>query len=147
MLEIVGDLWYFRGWGYWICVPTNGIIKKDGSNVMGRGLALQTKQRFPGFDKKLGQAIKEIGNRPLAFTGQKIITFPVKYHWSDKADLNLIRDSATALVELVDKHSFDAPFYLPRVGCGNGKRKWDTEVYPILNSILDDRFVIVKLGE
>lgn len=145
MLNLKGNLWYFHNWGYWIVIPTNGFVKNDGSAVMGAGLAKQALKRFPGIDKKVGQAIKKLGNRPVAFGNQRLITFPVKHHWAQEADIELIRTSAELLVELVDKHELDAPYYLPRVGCGNGKKIWDTEVYPVLKGTLDDRFVVVEL--
>lgn len=145
MLQLKGNLWYFHTWGYWIVIPTNGFVKNDGNAVMGRGVARQATKHFPGIDKKLGQAITEHGNRPIAFSNQRLLTFPTKHHWVQEADIELIGTSAELLVELVDKHKLAAPYYLPRVGCGNGKKKWETEVHPVLKEILDDRFVVVEL--
>ena len=147
MVNLRGNIWYFHNWGYWIVIPTNGFVKNNGDAVMGRGVALQATKRFLGINKKLGQAIKKVGNRPVAFSGQRLLTLPTKHHWTQEADTELIGTSAELLVELVDKHKLDAPYYLPRVGCGNGKRKWETEVHPVLKEILDDRFVVVELGK
>ena len=45
-----------------IVITTNGFVKKNGECVMGRGIAQQTRDKFPGFAKKLGTAIKDAMN-------------------------------------------------------------------------------------
>jgi hypothetical protein len=147
LLGLNGNLWYFHGQNYWIVIPTNGTVKRDGSCVMGRGLAKDLKRRDPNFPYVLGSMLQDHGNHVFAFPTPKIFTFPVKHHWKEKADLDLIQSSAVELLCLVDKHNLDGPFYLPRVGCGNGKRDWDTDVKPILKNILDNRFVVVRYKE
>ena len=40
MKEVKGDIWNFYNKGYWIVIPTNGTVKRNGEAVMGRGVAL-----------------------------------------------------------------------------------------------------------
>ena len=135
MKEIEGNIWKFYP-EYEIVIPTNGTVKRDGSCVMGRGLALQAKKRFPELPFDVGNYILKFGNNTHRFAKYSIITFPVKHSWHEKADLNLIKESARKLVIMV---SWEV--YLPEVGCGNGGRIWE-EVKPILSE-LPDNFTVV----
>ena len=86
MQEIVGNLWNYHKKGFWIVVPTNGIVKEDGEAVMGRGLALQAKVKFPEMPSELGMSLKECGNEICLFYKYHIITFPVKHNWWEKSN-------------------------------------------------------------
>jgi len=146
MREEQGDIWEAYNAGLWIVIPTNGDWRKDGACVMGRGLALQTKERFPCFPYDLGERLREYGNVVFTFQRYRIITFPVKHHWNEMADLHLIEESAKALQEIFKYNlsGIPTPIYLPRVGCGNGKLDWKN-VKPILEATLDNRFIIISL--
>ncbi len=72
-----------------------------------------------------------------------LVSFPVKHAWDQRADLDLIRQSAYELVVLTEKYGWKKVL-VPRPGCGNGQRKWH-EIKPILAPMLDDRFVVVTL--
>lgn len=129
---------------------------------MGRGLALQAKQKFPGIDVVLGKRLRDRGNRVLTLHLQigpekigiypkevAILSFPTKNDWRDPADLDLIVQSCRELhlmweeSQLVRKQT--KTVVLPRVGCGNGRRSWD-EIKPILQKELpEDSFVVVSL--
>lgn len=132
-----------------LCITTNGYVKGNGEAVMGRGCALQAKTRYPDLPELLGANIKLTGNITRIFEpgvtpdlkGQ-LCSFPVKENWWEEADLELIEKSAKDLVGLTNYFGF-ARVYLPRPGCGNGKLDWDTQVRPILEPLLDDRFIIV----
>ncbi len=146
MKIINGDIWYFRGQGYPIVITTNGSIKKNGECVMGRGVALDMKERYPTFPTTLGRAIKDHGNRLFYWPAYNVITYPVKYYWNDaEASWALIQYSAKQLVEVSDKFNLDR-VYLVKPGCGCGKLRWE-EVERIIGPILDDRFTIVNLEE
>ena len=148
MLEVVGDLWEFHKAGEWIAITTNGDVNKNGEAVMGRGVALQAKKKLPFLAADLAQCLFEGGNYPYAFRDINIVTFPVKRHWFEKADLKLIVMSAQILVALLDGKTYDfhpERLYLPRPGCGNGRLDWRA-VKPLLEPIFDDRFTIVNYG-
>ena len=144
MKLIKGDLWTFHDAGEFICVTTNGFVKANGCAVMGRGTAIQCVKRYPEAPKKLGDMILRHGNVVSPFLSErKILSFPVKNNWWEKADLELIRKSANGLSMLVDIWSIER-VYLPKPGCGTGQLLWK-DVKPILTSVLDDRFVVVEL--
>lgn len=145
MKEVNGDLWDSNA--DIIVITTNGATRKDGAAIMGRGVALQAKQRYPGIEHKLGSLIRENGNHVDIIIGGtlKIVSFPVKHHWREKADLKLINQSVLELIMLVDRLRLAASFTyivaLPRPGCGNGRLRWE-DVRSIIRPILDDRFTI-----
>lgn len=126
------------------CVTTNGHVTGKGACVMGRGCALEAKRMIPGVEYRLGRLISEHGNRPMRlcrFRGADLASFPVKHHWKEAADPELIERSARSLVELVQKFGYRCVI-LPRPGCGNGSLSWE-RVRPILAEVLDERFTVV----
>src|SRR5947209_19743801 len=90
-----------------VVITTNGYVDQAGKCVMGKGTAQQARDRFPGIDKRLGDLIRQYGNR--VFRVQKvslfgrddvwIISFPVKPDvgpngepgWLCRADIEVIR--------------------------------------------------------
>jgi hypothetical protein len=142
MKEVTGDIWDYYDKGNWVVITTNGTVKANGEAVMGKGIALQAKQRFPEFPKILGGFITRNGNRPHPFRLIRIITFPVKYYWAQKADISLIEDSCMELVEGMKLLALEV-VYMVRPGCGVGGLVWK-DVKPILEKYLDDRFIVVE---
>lgn len=129
-----------------VCITTNGIVKRDGKAVMGAGIAKQANDLY-FLDEELANHLLSSGNVPHIFAKKgrnncHLISFPTKYNWRDNSDLNLIARSAQLLVELVTRRNITA-CYLTPPGCGCGKLDWETQVKPVLEPILDDRFVIV----
>lgn len=139
--EIEGNIWDYHKQGHWIVITTNSFVKKDGACVMGRGVALQAKLKFPSLPYHLGDYIKKFGNHVTLQPDCHIFTFPVKHNWWEKADLELIEQSCEELVDVAD--AFVPPFYMVRPGCGNGKLNWK-DVKSILEKYLDDRFIVVE---
>ncbi|AEG14510.1 hypothetical protein Desku_0911 [Desulfofundulus kuznetsovii DSM 6115] len=127
-----------------LVITTNGSLNKRGECVMGRGIAREAKERFPELPRVLGDRIKQQGNRcfMLGKWGDYVlVSFPVKHRWYEKADPELIRKSASELVEIAGTCGFEE-VYMPRPGCGNGRLSWEGEVRPLLRGVLDDRFVV-----
>ena len=147
MKEAFGDLWKFHRQGHWVAITTNGVINRAGKLVMGRGTAAQAKVLFPNIDQTLADVIRRRGNVPVFLHRLRIATFPVKHHWYQPADLDLIRDSATTIQQTwgynIPGVESDTPLYIPRPGCGNGRLEW-SDVKPVIEEILDDRFIIVE---
>lgn len=152
MIEVVGDLWDYPA--DWRCITTNGFVKKNGECVMGRGCAYEATQRYHGLAKRLGQDILQDGNYLRVYRDLELIAFPVKHHWYEKADPELIQRSAQELgvfvKDILDEYDYilgidDAPptFLLPRPGCGNGGLKWE-EVKPLLIDLPDNVKVITR---
>ncbi len=137
-----GNLWDFHSLGP-VCITTNGIIKKDGTLVMGAGIALQAKQRFPDVPAKLADAVRKHGNHAFFLLKEIMFSFPTKHDWRDKTDIDLIAKSCRQLVDLTDRMAFKYVF-LHKPGCANGQLDW-AEVNAVISSILDDRFTVVSL--
>lgn len=135
------DVWHGYNNGDFIVVTTNGFVKRNGEAVMGAGIALQAKTRFLGMAYAVGQAIAKNGNIPLVNVKYRIITLPTKKIWTENSDLELIENGLQTLVKIVTELELDR-VYMPRPGCGNGKRDWDSEVKPICEKYLDSRFII-----
>jgi hypothetical protein len=151
MQEHFGDMWDLEADVY--VITTNGTVKKDGTAVMGRGCALEAKERFPGIDLHLGNSIKRYGNVPILIgtdiTGSSvgIVTLPVKHEWYEQADLELIKRG----IEEFSRAARDLPLTaeriaMPRPGCGSGQLNW-RDVRPVIEPLLDDRFIVCHKEE
>lgn len=146
MLEIRGNIWDYHQKGEWVVITTNGSIKQNGQAVMGAGVAKQAARRFPSLPNRLGFAIRFFGNNVVMFTDLKIATLPVKVNWMNSANINLIVDSIQELVRRVTDLEIEK-IYMVRPGCGNGQLDWETQVKPEIKPFLDNRFIIVEVGE
>lgn len=149
MLEVTGNLWThpadFR------VITTNGAVRRDGCAVMGRGCAREAAIYYPKLPRLLGDRITRLGNRvhffsdleinartTTVFTRRGLFTFPVKHHWKDRADLDLIRSSVESFArQLLES----AVYVMPRPGCGNGHLCWEA-VRPFLVDLPDNVHVI-----
>lgn len=145
MLELTGDIWEQHEAGNWIVITTNGDVNSRGEAVMGRGVALQAKQRLWRLARSLGTNLKPPdSNHVMVWPDYRIVTFPVKHHWHERADLELIERSCLELVgNMSIYHLPPPPVYLVRPGCGNGGLDWAV-VQPVVDCYLDDRFVVVE---
>lgn len=150
MIEVKGNLWKLRpdeGPALKL-ITTNGQTRQDGACVMGRGCARQARDMLPGIDYKLGELLRKYGNRVFRLAalpdGCDLGGFPVKNHWKDYADPELIERSAHQLVEIAERFSYKA-ILLPKPGAGNGGLDFDSQVRPVLEEILvEDRFRIIS---
>jgi Macro domain len=132
-----------------ICFTSNGVVKTDGSLVMGAGNALAFKNKFPGIDKRAGQQVREFGNHvnSIFVVGPNltwVLSFPTKNHWRDQSDIELIKRSAHELME----HSSGLGWkniYLPAPGIGHGGLSWAV-VKNAIESIFDDTIIITFLN-
>jgi len=141
MREVSGDLFYHEGDA--LVITTNGVVRKDGACVMGRGVAQQAAVRWPRLPFTLGAFIKRGGNHTRitgVWDSWQIIALPVKERWREPADPILIERSLDELVRVVGYFGYK-DVALPRPGCGNGELKWE-DVRPLLVERLDDRFVV-----
>ena len=148
MIEVTGNLWTFPADVR--VITTNGTVKRNGECVMGRGCAAEAKQRWPDVPTWLGDHIKLRGNECHVVCDANhdqwnepfsLVAFPVKHHWMQKADMQLIEQSARLLVNITDAMAYNV-VVMPRPGCGNGHLRW-TDVRPVLVPILDGRFHVI----
>ncbi len=148
MKTLRGDLWSLHAEGHWCCIPTNGTVKGSRELVMGRGVAKDAAIRFPWIPLALGDVVEKSGNKVVLLPSARLISFPTKNYWRNPSCLKLIENSALQLLDCwpIITNAFTPaplPVCLPKVGCGLGGLSWDSEVYPLLNQILDDNFIAV----
>ena len=145
MQEIKGNIWDYHKKGYWIVITTNGNVKTNGEAVMGTGVALQAKQRYPGLLTVLGKKIGRYGNVPFILPDFRIVTLPVKHDWRERANAQLIEDKIAELEKAWTLWDDQISLYMVRPGCGAGQLDWK-DVKPILEKYLDNRFIVVERG-
>lgn len=111
--------------------------------VMGKGIALMFKEKFPLNYKLYKQACSQkavqVGQvfvtRNPEFSNPKwIINFPTKEHWRGKTKLAWIESGMDDLVRVVRELEITS-IAIPPLGCGNGGLDWD-QVRPIILSKL-----------
>jgi O-acetyl-ADP-ribose deacetylase (regulator of RNase III) len=109
--------------------------------VMGKGLALQFKQRYPdnyaayrqaclSGQLRMGQVL--VYQRLGADNPRYIINFPTKAHWKDRSTIAHIRVGLAALSAQLLKHGIRS-VALPALGCGLGGLAWDMVHREIIN--------------
>ena len=134
------DIWSLADRADAICITTNGLTKANGEAVMGKGIALQARQRFPGIDRVLGDHLRYNGNIPgIIKVNPTIVSFPTKNDWRDKSDLDLIEKSAKFFAAMIEKHGWHK-VVMPKPGCANGGLRWP-QVEPIIDRWLPSVFI------
>ncbi|MGV3612250.1 MAG: type II toxin-antitoxin system antitoxin DNA ADP-ribosyl glycohydrolase DarG [Fluviicola sp.] len=100
--------------------------------VMGKGIALQFKERFPMNFKIYSQACKTgeiaIGKllvvKELSLEGEiTIINFPTKKEWFRKSQYSYVEEGLKDLIRVIEKYHIKS-IALPPLGCGNGGLNW-----------------------
>lgn len=97
--------------------------------VMGKGLALEFKNRFPSmfadYQKKCLQHEVKI-DRPYLWNGEstQVLNFPTKKHWKDKSNLGDIKKGLQYLADNYDELGISS-IALPPLGCGLGGLNWN----------------------
>lgn len=111
--------------------------------VMGKGIALQFKERFPVNFKIYAAACKkgemQIGKmlvtKENTLNGEKIIiNFPTKTEWFKKSQYSYIEDGLKDLVSVIEEYNIQS-IAIPPLGCGNGGLKWE-KVKVLMNKYL-----------
>jgi O-acetyl-ADP-ribose deacetylase (regulator of RNase III) len=112
--------------------------------VMGKGIALQFKNRFPANYEAYRAACKrgevQLGSMFVFDTGalagpRYIINFPTKGHWRSNSKLVDVRVGLGDLVRIIDELNIRS-IAVPPLGCGLGGLDWN-EVRPLIVSALD----------
>jgi hypothetical protein len=159
MREITGNLWEVKCAAR--CITTNGETLSDNvTAVMGRGVALQAKERYPWLPKRLGKLLRAHGNHVYdlgRWDKVRIITFPTKRRWRAPSELRLIRESCRELRSLIlpetglvagmprpkDFPKLVGDIVLPRPGCGHGNLNYAAVRPILLEELPEDNFVVV----
>lgn len=113
--------------------------------IMGKGVALQFKKRFPEMFLAYQKACKagqvrpgemHVFEREDMLNPRFIINFPTKRHWRSPAKIEDIDAGLKALKAEVRKRHIKS-LALPPLGCGNGGLDWAV-VYPRIQKALGD---------
>ena len=111
--------------------------------VMGKGIALMFKERFPENFKAYAAACKRGDVRlgemfvteNIELGGpQWIVNFPTKDHWRTKTRLEWIEQGMEDLARVIATHGIRS-IAVPPLGCGNGGLSWGV-VRPVIESML-----------
>lgn len=133
----------------------NSYINNRGELVMGRGAALEAKIRYKYLPLALGQAILNscghLGRYGLIFpylsiapTSDKTIgAFQTKYHFKDRADLDLISLSCLCLSGLLFRYDYNLNVSMNFPGIGYGQRTMK-EIMPIIARLPDNVTLYIK---
>jgi hypothetical protein len=142
------DIWTLRDKyaSAWVVIPTNVTRRKDGTAVMGAGLAKEAARKYPSLPEKLGKHIVKFGAN--IYVDRPIICLPTKVHWKNPSLMSHIEHGCLQLSELsrvLSSIGNEDVILIPRLGCGLGGLNWEREVRPVVDSILtEDRFVLVS---
>jgi O-acetyl-ADP-ribose deacetylase (regulator of RNase III) len=113
--------------------------------VMGKGVALQFKKKFPGNFKEYERACKQeqvrVGEmftvKLDSLTNPRyIINFPTKKHWRGSSRLEYIDQGLESLVSEIRRLDLQS-IAIPPLGCGNGGLSWEGEVRPLIEQALE----------
>jgi O-acetyl-ADP-ribose deacetylase (regulator of RNase III) len=107
--------------------------------VMGKGIALQFKNKWPGNFERYQAACRAGEVRPGKMhvfdagayaQPHYIINFPTKDHWRGDSKISFIEDGLRDLVEQVRRLGIKS-IAIPPLGCGNGGLNWE-DIKPLI---------------
>jgi hypothetical protein len=148
MREIQGNIWDYHTGYIPVVITTNCDINSQGNAIMGKGIALEAKKKFPKLPLFLAQHIKRFYDKVKFFPEYNIFCLPTKEHYWENSNLLLIEEGILNLRSIVNwynefSESMMKKVYLPRLGCGCGNLKWEN-VKPLIETYLDDRFIVIN---
>jgi O-acetyl-ADP-ribose deacetylase (regulator of RNase III) len=128
-----------------LVAPVEAVVNTVNTHgVMGKGIALQVKQRWPEVERAYRAASKRgevaLGQMHVVERGglgegpRFVINFPTKGHWRSRSKLSDIESGLTALQALIGELKL-ASIAVPPLGCGNGGLDW-AEVRPRIEAAL-----------
>lgn len=124
--------------------PANALVNSvNNEGVMGKGIALQFKKRFPAMFEAYCFACQAGDVKPgkmhffalgEACQPRFIINFPTKRDWRSPSRLEDIESGLHALAQEIYQREIRS-VAIPALGCGNGGLGWD-EVYQLIQGVL-----------
>lgn len=122
--------------------------------VMGKGVALQFKNRFPQNFKQYKAACQNgeiaigklfVTREATVFGEQLIINFPTKTDWRKPSEYSYIEAGLNDLIRVLNEYQIDS-VALPPLGAGNGGLNWDN-VKKLIDRKLADLDVEIYIYE
>lgn len=112
--------------------------------VMGCGVALEFKNRYPDMFREYRRACKSNQIFPgtlwyfRASDHRLIVSFATKDHWRDGSRYSYISSGLKQLKLLTRKLPKGSSIALPALGCGHGGLDWSMMVFPLIREHLGD---------
>lgn len=121
MINCTGDMWSAWGKVDLFLITTNSTVVNQ-RLVMGRGIAREARDHFPGLDYEIGKHIQKDYGLLVSphWPEKKLGCFQVKYHWRNPAYLSIIVLSTVMLDVWCQEHP-GAKVALNFPGIGNGR--------------------------
>jgi O-acetyl-ADP-ribose deacetylase (regulator of RNase III) len=113
--------------------------------IMGKGIALMFKERFPSnFEAYVRACVSgDVRIGKMFVTENKellgprwIINFPTKTHWRAKTQVEWVREGLKDLNRVIVENNIGS-IAIPPLGCGNGGLNWQ-DVRPLIETALDE---------
>lgn len=148
-----GNIWTFHR-THWVLVPTNvGFNLKEFEAIMGRGLALDAKRRFPDLPKWYGDVCMRQRKKTMFVLNHphRLVLMPTKpfnerepwNSWNCKSTIEFVEKQVAYLAQQ-NLDFWELPITLPLVGCGEGGLLAE-DVMPVLERHLtSDLFLLVQ---
>lgn len=161
--EVTGDFWIEaeEQKADAIVCTINTVLKKDKRLVMGAGIALQFADRFDWLSDRWGCRTIALSPRGTATPMKRTYPFvePIdhgtftpalvgihtKYDWKDPSPFSLVDRSIKQLYIIAQALNWKKVI-MTRPGCGHGGLHWERQVKPLMEQVLDERFVVVNDG-
>lgn len=107
--------------------------------VMGKGIALSFKQRFPemfdDYKKRCSEKQVKLGVPYVYPAGERlIVNFPTKGHWKNASELSWVEAGLKYLAANASQWGIQS-MAIPPLGCGNGGLNWE-DVLPLVKKYL-----------
>ena len=129
--------------------------------VMGKGIALQFKQKFPQNFRRYEKVCKNdalkpgrvfVYDRGALFTSDQaqryIVNFPTKTHWRLPSEIEYIEEGMRSLVDEIQQRDITS-VAIPPLGCGNGGLEWphvEAIIQQQMQAVPDTRVVLYPPG-
>ena len=117
--------------------------------VMGKGIALEFKKRYPQMFDEYARLCREgqiLPGKPYLYTdliGNKVLNFPTKDDWRTPSRLSYIQNGLEWFRSNYSKLGIKSIAF-PPLGCGNGGLKWD-DVGPMMYRYLYDLPINIEI--
>lgn len=144
LVEVGGDI--FDSPLQTIACPVNSV------GVMGAGLALAFKQRYPEVDRHYRALCRTL---PSSFGDNvhvvhtqaglhQVLLFPTKYHWQGRSTVEQIEGNLQKLVRYRNLMRIKS-LALPALGCGLGGLSYEQQLLPLLRQYLEPIDLLVHV--
>ena len=134
------DCWALHDAGFWVLVPTNRQTHKDGTAVMGAGLAQQAARRFPDLPARYGSCLRS-GQDRAVIADHRLLLGPTKDHWRAPAIPALVTALLAACADWAARG--DGVLVLAAPGCGLGGLPWPTVRAQALDALDGQRAILL----